>query len=120
MTTKSTVCWHWTTPDGAVSVHHKGGGDLGQPRAVCIFVDTRPPPDGAVSVHHEEGGHLTSVSEWKYTITSAFKFKLLRQHEAAGCSPDHNGRKLAASDGYFYSGCSPDHNSLGYSQLGGD
>ena len=53
----------------------------------------------------------TSVLEWKYIIASAFKFELLRQPEAAGCSPDHNGqgsglqpagRKLAAPGGYFY------------------
>ena len=43
---------------------------------------------------------VTSVSEWKYIIPSAFKFKLLRQPEAAGCSPAHNGH--------------------GYSQLGGN
>ena len=43
---------------------------------------------------------ITSVSEWKYIIASAFKFKLLRQPEAAGCSPDHNGQ--------------------GYNQLGGN
>ena len=59
----------------------------------------------------------TSVSEWKFIIASAFKFKLLCQPEAAGCSPDHNGhepsgQKLAAPGGYFYSGCSPDHKHL--------
>ena len=42
----------------------------------------------------------TSVSEWKYIIASDFKLKLLRQPEAAGCSPDHNGQ--------------------GYNQLGGN
>ena len=30
-----------------------------------------------------------SVLEWKYIIASAFKLKLLRRPEAAGCSPDH-------------------------------
>ena len=34
----------------------------------------------------------TSVSEWKFIITSAFKFTLLRQPEAAGCFPDNNGQ----------------------------
>ena len=33
------------------------------------------------------GSTITSVSEWKFIIASAFKFVLLRQPEAAGCCP---------------------------------
>ena len=47
-----------------------------------------------------KGAKYISVSEWKYTIASAFKFKFLCQPEAASCSPANNGR--------------------GYSQMGGN
>ena len=57
-------------------------------------------------MHNNEG---TSVSEWKFTIASAFKFKLFRQPA---------GQKLVAPGGYFYSGCCPDNNGQGNSQLG--
>ena len=52
------------------------------------------------SLSYEPGGVIhflsprgTSVSEWKFIIASAFKFKLLRQPA---------GQKLVAPGGYFY------------------
>ena len=73
------------------------GGSPDQPRSpqsgqaldqLVLGAHAQGPPlhQGAKTPEEERRDQHTSVSEWKFIIASAFKFKLLRQPEAAGCA----------------------------------